>query len=63
MRLLVTHGLDETAIETMTEALLTMKSTLTHEIHPLRRYAPGGSRPLSQVDAPVRASTTDAFGL
>lgn len=40
MRLLVTHGLDETAIETMTEALLTMKTTLTHEIHPLRRYVP-----------------------
>jgi DNA-binding MarR family transcriptional regulator len=40
MRLLVTHGLDEATIETMTEALLTMKTTLTHEIHPLRRYAP-----------------------
>jgi MarR family transcriptional regulator for hemolysin len=41
MRLLVTHGLDEATIDTMTEALLTMKTTLTHEIHQLRRYAPG----------------------
>lgn len=40
MRLLVTHGLDEATIETMTEALLTMKTTLTHETHPSRRYAP-----------------------
>jgi MarR family transcriptional regulator, transcriptional regulator for hemolysin len=40
MRLLVTHGLDESTIETMTEALLKMKTTLTHEIHPPRRYAP-----------------------
>ena len=24
----------------MTEALLTMKTTLTHDVHPLRRYAP-----------------------
>jgi MarR family transcriptional regulator, transcriptional regulator for hemolysin len=40
MRARVTHGLDETTIETMTEALLIMKTTLTQEIHPLRRYAP-----------------------
>jgi MarR family transcriptional regulator, transcriptional regulator for hemolysin len=40
MRARVTCGLDETTIETMTEALLTMKTTLTQEMHPLRRYAP-----------------------
>jgi MarR family transcriptional regulator, transcriptional regulator for hemolysin len=39
MRERVTCGLDETTIETMTEALLTMKTTLTQENHPLRRYA------------------------
>jgi MarR family transcriptional regulator, transcriptional regulator for hemolysin len=39
MRLLVTDGLDDTTIETMTEALLTMKTTLIHEANP-RRYAP-----------------------
>ena len=40
MRALVTDGLDEATIETMTEALLTMKTTLTHEAHPPRRYPP-----------------------
>ena len=40
MRLLVTDGLDDTTIETMTEALLTMKTTLIHEAHNPRRYAP-----------------------
>jgi DNA-binding MarR family transcriptional regulator len=40
MRARVTHGLDEATIETMTEALLTMKATLTQETHSLRRYAP-----------------------
>jgi MarR family transcriptional regulator for hemolysin len=40
MRALVTDGLDAATIETMTEALLTMKITLTHEAHPARRYAP-----------------------
>jgi DNA-binding MarR family transcriptional regulator len=43
MRDRVTCGLDETIIETMTEALLTMKTTLTQESHPLRRYAPAVS--------------------
>jgi DNA-binding MarR family transcriptional regulator len=38
MRARVTHGLDEATIETMTEALLTMKATLTQETHSLRRY-------------------------
>jgi ABC-type taurine transport system ATPase subunit len=38
MRVLVTHGLDEATLETMTEALLTMKTTLTHDVHPVRRY-------------------------
>lgn len=40
MRALVTDGLDAETIETMTEALLTMKTTLTHEAHPGRRYTP-----------------------
>jgi MarR family transcriptional regulator for hemolysin len=40
MRLLVTDGLDDSTIETMTEALLTMKTTLIHEAHNPRRYAP-----------------------
>jgi MarR family transcriptional regulator for hemolysin len=40
MRDLVSDGLDDSTIETMTEALLTMKSTLIHDIHPLRRYTP-----------------------
>ena len=40
MRLLVTDGLDDTVIETMTEALLTMKTTLIHEAHNPRRYVP-----------------------
>lgn len=38
MRALVTDGLDDATIETMTEALLTMKTTLTHDAHPGRRY-------------------------
>jgi MarR family transcriptional regulator, transcriptional regulator for hemolysin len=40
MRELVADGLDEATIETMTEALLTMKSTLIHDAHPARRYTP-----------------------
>jgi DNA-binding MarR family transcriptional regulator len=40
MRVLATSGLDEATIETMTEALQTMKKTLTHEAHPARRYPP-----------------------
>jgi MarR family transcriptional regulator for hemolysin len=39
MRALVTAGLDNATIETMTEALLTMKSTLTHDAHAARRDA------------------------
>src|ERR1044071_5926673 len=39
MRALVTNGLDQATIDTMTEALLTMKMTLTHDAHALRRYA------------------------
>ena len=38
MRTLLTSGLDEATIDTMTEALLTMKLTLVHEAHPPRRY-------------------------
>ncbi len=38
MRTLLTIGLDEATIDTMTEALLTMKLTLVHEAHPPRRY-------------------------
>ena len=37
MRAMVTAGLDEVTIDTMTEALHTMKLTLTHEAHPARR--------------------------
>ena len=40
MRDMVSDGLDDSTIETMTEALLTMKSTLIHDVHPLRRYTP-----------------------
>jgi len=40
MRAFVTAGLDAATIETMTEALQTMKLTLIHEAHPLRRFAP-----------------------
>ena len=40
MRDLLTEGLDDATIETMTEALLTMKTTLTHEAHPARRFSP-----------------------
>jgi len=38
MRTLVTGGLDEATIDTMTEALITMKMTLIHEAHPPRRF-------------------------
>jgi MarR family transcriptional regulator, transcriptional regulator for hemolysin len=40
LRTLVTAGLDTATIDTMTEALLTMKITLIQESHPPRRYAP-----------------------
>ena len=40
MRALVTGGLNETTIDTMTEALLTMKLILVQEAHPARRFAP-----------------------
>jgi DNA-binding MarR family transcriptional regulator len=40
MRVLVTGGLDEATIETMTEALLTMKTALIQEAHLPRRAAP-----------------------
>jgi MarR family transcriptional regulator for hemolysin len=33
----VTAGIDESALETMTEALLRMKATLTHDAHAARR--------------------------
>jgi MarR family transcriptional regulator, transcriptional regulator for hemolysin len=39
MRARITEGLDSATIETMTEALLTMKTTLTHDSHPPRRFA------------------------
>ena len=39
LRGLATEGLDEAALETMTEALLTMKTTLTQDQH-ARRFAP-----------------------
>ena len=40
MRAIVTEGLDDATIETMTEALLTMKTTLTHDAHAARRFPP-----------------------
>ena len=40
MRALVTDGLDEATLDTMTEALITMKTTLIHEAHPPRRFPP-----------------------
>ena len=40
MRVLVTDGLDQATLDTMTEALITMKTTLIHEAHPPRRFAP-----------------------
>jgi MarR family transcriptional regulator, transcriptional regulator for hemolysin len=40
MRELILDGLDDPTIETMTEALLTMKTTLIHDAHPPRRYTP-----------------------
>jgi MarR family transcriptional regulator, transcriptional regulator for hemolysin len=40
MRALATDGLDEATLETMTEALLKMKLTLTQDAHPLRRFSP-----------------------
>jgi MarR family transcriptional regulator, transcriptional regulator for hemolysin len=40
MRALVTDGLDEATIESMTEALITMKTTMIHEAHPPRRFPP-----------------------
>jgi hypothetical protein len=40
MRALVTEGLDAATLETMTEALLTMKTTLAHDAHPARRFSP-----------------------
>ena len=39
MRDMVTDGLDNPTIETMTEALLKMKTTLIQEAHPPRRLA------------------------
>jgi MarR family transcriptional regulator for hemolysin len=40
MRAMVTEGLDDETIETITEALLTMKTTLNHETQALRRFSP-----------------------
>src|SRR5262249_27242138 len=40
MRVLVTDGLDQATLDTMTEALITMKTTLIHEAHAPRRFAP-----------------------
>jgi len=40
MRQLVTTGLDAATIDTMTEALQTMKTTLIHDSHPHRRFVP-----------------------
>jgi len=50
MRVLVTGGLDESTIETMTEALLTMKTTLIQEAHLPRRATPAET----QADADAR---------
>jgi MarR family transcriptional regulator, transcriptional regulator for hemolysin len=43
LRELATEGLDEASVETMTEVLLTMKTTLTHEQH-ARRFATDEAR-------------------
>ena len=43
LRGLATAGLDEASLETMTEALLTMKTTLTQDQH-ARRFAPEEAR-------------------
>ncbi len=40
MRALLTAGLNTATIDTMTEALHTMKMTLTHDSHPPRRLSP-----------------------
>jgi DNA-binding MarR family transcriptional regulator len=40
MRELVTDGLDDESLEIMTEVLLKMKTTMLHESHPTRRFAP-----------------------
>jgi MarR family transcriptional regulator, transcriptional regulator for hemolysin len=40
MRELVTGGLDDATIDTLTEALITMKITLIQEAHPPRRFPP-----------------------
>jgi MarR family transcriptional regulator, transcriptional regulator for hemolysin len=40
MRALLIGGLDETTIDTMTEALITMKLTLIQEAHAPRRFPP-----------------------
>jgi MarR family transcriptional regulator, transcriptional regulator for hemolysin len=40
MRALAIDGLDDATLETMTEALLKMKMTLSQEAHPTRRFAP-----------------------
>ena len=44
MRALVTSGLDDATIDTMTEALIAMKLTLIHEAHLPRRLPAGRSR-------------------
>jgi DNA-binding MarR family transcriptional regulator len=40
IRAMVTEGLDDETLETMTEGLLRMKATLAHEAHPTRRFTP-----------------------
>jgi MarR family transcriptional regulator for hemolysin len=40
IRAMVTEGLDDETLETMTEGLLRMKATLSHEAHPTRRFTP-----------------------
>ena len=40
MRALATEGLDDAMLDTMTEALLRMKLTLSQEAHPARRFSP-----------------------
>jgi DNA-binding MarR family transcriptional regulator len=39
MTRMVTEGIDEESLDTMIEALLRMKTTLTHDAHPTRRVA------------------------
>ena len=48
MATLVTNGIDEESLTTMTEALVRMKAILTRDFHPSRRAAEDASRHLAR---------------